>query len=108
MSNRLTIQPTFFQNQDSDFNSVGDSHYGFRIHDDYNMAYSTIAETHDGMMSILDEFKGERHIQWIKLVMRYNSEVSDSMIDYVRETERGMYIDQEWFDWDEIKEAFED
>jgi len=108
MSNRLTIQPTFFQGQDSDFNSTGDSYYGFRMYDDYDMSYSTIAETRDGMMSVLNEYDGERHIQWIKLAMRYNSEVTDAMFDHIREMEKGIYIDQQWFDWDEIKEAFEE
>jgi hypothetical protein len=108
MSNRAVIEPTFFQDQDQDFNSNGRSYYGFRIFDDFGMTYSTIAETRDGMMSILDEHEGERHIQWVKLVMQYNNEISEAILDHLEEHKKGIRIADVWYDWDEIKEAFED
>jgi hypothetical protein len=106
MSNRTTIEPTIFQDLDSDLNPVGVSYYGFRIFDDYQMTYSTISETKEGMKTILNEQKGESHIKWIKTVMRYSDEISGSIFEYIREWEKGIYICNEWFDWDDIKEAF--
>lgn len=91
MSNRLTIEPTEFVNVRS-----GEKTLGVRIYDDYDQAYiNTWDDIPDDDMEIL------------KRVIDIGANDIDPMLEHVQGNEKGIYIGGNWYDWDEIKDCFD-
>ena len=93
MSNRLVIEPTEFKNVRS-----GETTLGVRIYDDYGQQYINTWDSipNDDMEVLKEVIKGE-----------WGSEI-ETMLYNVRENELGIFIADSWYDWDEIKDLFED
>jgi hypothetical protein len=90
MSNRVTITTTEFKNVRE---SPKSKTYGFRMYDDegqiYDNAWDSIPKTD---MEVLKKVNEE-----------CASDVLD-MLDFVRDNETGIYVDGNWYEWDEIKD----
>lgn len=93
MSNRVTIQPTKFVNIRDGVES--ESTLGVRVYDDYGNSYSnTWDEIPKTDMEILK-----------KVCVEMEDDQTSAMISHVIEEERGLYIGDNWYEWDEIKEV---
>lgn len=95
MSNRVTIQPTKFVNLlETGSEDLQGITYGVRVYDDYGNAYSnTWDKMPIGDMEVLR-----------KVCNEMDDDVTSAMIDYVVENENGLYIGDNWYECDEIKE----
>ena len=97
MSNSVNIVPTQFVNM-----RTSTASYGVRIYDQYHCMYSNYWE------------KERVPVDDLKLLeFCLNSEISDNdiasaMFDYVAEEKIGLYIGEEWYEWEQIKHLFED
>lgn len=91
MSNQVHIEPTRF------INVRGGSYaHGFRAYDYYAQTYNnTWASISDDDMEVL------------KLAIEDADDVLSDMLDYCRENKRGLYVGENYFDWDEIKHLLE-
>ena len=87
MSNRVCIQPTVFKNYPD-----GEESYGVRVFDDYEQAYDNYWD------KIPDD-----DMEVLKLVVKSDDEKISAMLDFVKEGEYGIYIGNNWYDWDDIK-----
>lgn len=92
MGNRISILRTKFVNLCDQ-----DSSIGYRMFDDYDQTYCNIFGPG------LDLPEGLDLLKWI---LKNGDEKSQAMLDFVRESEAGIYIDSDWYAWDEIKSAF--
>ena len=92
MSNRLCIQPTKFTNIN---NGVEDEPtFGVRIFDDYGNSYTNSWDSIP-----------ENPLDILKIVCKdMNDDNTMAMIDNVQENELGLYVGDEWFEWDAIKD----
>lgn len=96
MSNRLVIQPTKFVNINNGVEDTSHS-YGVRIYDDYGSAYANCWDSiPEDPLDILR-----------KVCSEMNDDNTMAMIDYVQENERGLYIGDDWYEWEEIKDIIE-
>lgn len=89
MSNQLNLVATKFENLD------GDISYGFRIYDDYGKTYYN-----------LDTEMVKDDLDLLQLVIDNPDNISETMLDYIQENESGILINNNWYDWDEIKDLF--
>ena len=96
MSNRVSIVRTKFEK------ISGDISYGFRIYDDYDNDYNNCMDDSIWTMSSLAFLK----MLW-KNSADYLDETGMEMIDFTIENKSGMYLDDEWLEWDEIKGSFD-
>lgn len=88
--NKVTIQPTIFENHPQ-----GTKTFGYRIYDDYGQTYlNTWESIPKDDMDILQK------------VMDEADETADAMFSFILEHEHGIYINDNWWDWDEIKHIF--
>ena len=89
MSNRVSLDATKFVNKN------GDESYGYRMYDDYDQTYYNCAESNIMEMDDLEllEYAGKRA-----------DERAGEMISFCMEEEKGMYINDTWYDHDEIKD----
>jgi len=112
MSNIAAIQFCEFVNLDNELvprKSTPIRYFGFRIFDNYDMGYSTIAASNEGMKRQIEGMKGETFfVKTIRLVKKYSNETIGSILDSVHENEKGMLINGNYHGWEEIKEAFDD
>lgn len=88
MSNRATIEPTVFVNE-----RTGIKSHGVRVYDDYDQTYDNTWD------SIPDD-----DMDVLKKVMESDDEKISGIIDHITESQKGIYIGENWYDWDEIKE----
>jgi len=92
MSNRVTIEPTKFEDV-----RTGEVSYGVRVYDDYGQTYDNTWESlPDDDMDILHkvlQIEGDRYI-------------TDLMFDVVSD-HKGLLIGGKWYDWEEIEETCE-
>lgn len=94
MSNRIRIQRCEFINYPN-----RDVTYGFRAYDDYDQTYANTC-TIEQMTTEPIEF-----LKWL------GQSAEDSrlleMLDFAKEAQSGLYIDDAWYDWDEIRHVLE-
>lgn len=94
MSNRVTITRTEFKNIKG-----GESSLGYRIYDEYGQEYNNCVDEKD---IDLDD------LLFLELVvMETVGDVGSAMLMFIRDEEKGIYIDDTWYDHDEIKHIFE-
>jgi len=92
MSNRATILPTKFESI-----RTGKESYGVRVYDDYGKTY----------MSGWDLIPVD-DLEIIQKVMDEGDDISISIIDNILELKKGIYVGDNWYEWDDIKHLFED
>ncbi len=78
----------------------GEITWGFRVYDEYETFYCNTLEE--------SEAKTEDDIEFLKIAMQYYIENSDggSFFDSIAEMKLGLNINDEYYDWEEISEAF--
>ena len=91
MANRVNIEPTKFVNVRDNSET-----FGVRVYDDYAQAYdNSWKEIPDNDMDVL------------KRVLNLDDIVISEMMSFTKEMENGLYIGDEWHEWEEIKAVFE-
>jgi hypothetical protein len=88
MSNRASIQPTKFENVRS-----GHVTLGVRVHDDYGQSYDNTWD------SIPDD-----DLDVLQKVLDSEDEVIKSILT----PDKGIYIGDIWYDWEQIKHLWEE
>jgi hypothetical protein len=92
MSNRANIEPTEFKNV-----RTGEKTYGVRVYDDYDQMYdNTWDSIPDNDMDVLRE------------VLKSDARDLQGILEFIMENEKGICIGGNWYDWDEIKDLFEE
>ena len=90
MSDRVTIQTTTFVNGNSACRSIG-----MRFYDDYAQGYDNTWESlPDDDMDILT------------MALTSDDDIFIKMMEFVQESETGVIIGENYYDWDEIKHLF--
>lgn len=90
MSNRLTIEPTEFKDVRS-----GNITYGVRVYDDYDQKYDNNWESiPDDDMEVLSK--------------TLNSDGMSDFFELVKAEEKGLYIGDQWYDFEEIQKILEE
>jgi hypothetical protein len=91
MSNRVNLVSTKFVN-------VKENHetFGFRMYDDEGQEYdNTWKEIPENDLDVLAKVINEsKNIQIM------------SMLDCIDENKEGIFVDSEWYDWEQIKHLF--
>jgi hypothetical protein len=87
MSNRLFLESTEFKNP-----VTGESTYGYRLYDDHDSTYH----------NLMDECLTD-DLQLLKYAI-VNDE--SGMLDFIEEMEKGIYINDTYYQWDQIKDSF--
>jgi hypothetical protein len=90
VSNVVCIEPTRFENVRD-----GGVSYGYRAYDDHVQTYANHWE------SIPDD-----DLQFLAMAVLDADVVLDAMLQYLQETEKGLYIGPQYYDWCEIKHLF--
>ena len=93
MSNRATLQRCTFSDYPSEH-----KHFGYRLYDEYSQSYDNTLDETIFKLEPLDFLRDT--------VFRDNSDNVEAIFDNIRENQKGIYIDDNWFDWDEIQEIF--
>ncbi len=97
MSNQVNIVPTKCNNM-----RTGTISYGLRIYDEYYCIYSN----HWRKGQIPDD-----DLELLQFCLNDDvsfNEVASDMFEYVAEEQIGLYIGEEWYEWDQVKHLFED
>ena len=88
MSNKVTIQPTVFLNH-----GTNEKTFGVRVYDDYGQTYDNSWDSiPDDDMDILSK------------VAESDDDMISTMIDFIKENQKGILIGNQWYDWNEIKD----
>ncbi len=89
--NKVTIQPTIFENHPQ-----GTKTFGCRIYDDHGQAYLNTWESIpvDDMVILEKAIDG-------------GDETADAMFDFLLEHCHGIYIGNQWYEWGQIRHLFE-
>lgn len=90
MSNHINIEPTEFTNARN-----GEISYGVRVYDDHACTYQNSWD------SIPDD-----DLDVLQLTMESADDVTNDMLDFVKENESGLYIGSEWYNWCDIRHLF--
>jgi hypothetical protein len=90
--NRITLQPTIFENHPQ-----GDKTYGYRIYDNHGQTYCNTWE------SIPDD-----DVEILSMIMEDGDDIAQDILSFMHEQGSGLYIGDEWYDWDEIKHLFDE
>lgn len=88
MGNRVSLDATKFTNKD------GNETYGYRMYDDYAQMYDNCAESNIMEMDDMELF---RH------ALDRSTDLSGEMFYFCKCEGKGMYINDTWYDHDEIK-----
>ena len=91
MGNRVNIEATKFTNKD------GSETYGFRMYDDYAQMYNNCADSNIMYMDDLDLFD---------YAIERSDDISGEMFSFCHEENKGMCINDAWYDYDDLKEHF--
>ena len=86
MSNQVCIEPTQFVDVRS-----GNVSYGFRTYDDFEKSYCNLWD------SIPDD-----DLEFLKKVMAEEDYITDHILAFVQEMNKGLYIGSTYYDWDQI------
>ncbi len=92
MSNQVSIIRTVFR----DF-ATGDETFGFRVYDDHGQDYCNLLQK--------DDLEREDK-EFLQRVKANRSEVIDSLIDFVFENEKGVFVDDTFYQFAEFKEMW--
>lgn len=87
MSNRVTIQPTKFEDT-----RTGETHKGVRVFDNYGQSYDNTWE------SIPDD-----DMDIIAKVMESGDEVIVGILDFLHENGGGIFVGDVYYEWEQIK-----
>ncbi len=90
--NRITIQPTIFENHPQ-----GSKTYGYRMYDNYGVTYCNVWE------SIPDD-----DLDIIKQVMEDGDDTAQAMLGFCLEYGRELFVGDVEYEWKEIKHLFGD
>ena len=90
--NRVYLQATKFV----DWPKGGAVTFGWRMYDDHEQVYENILER------IPDDC-----LELLQIVMDSGNRTANDMLDFISEHEKGISINDEWFEWDEIKHMWE-
>jgi len=85
--NRVTIQPTIFENHPQ-----GDKTYGYRIYDDYGQTY------YNSWESMLTD-----DMEILQNVMDYGDDIAQDILSFLFENGKGLYIGDTWYNFEEIQ-----
>ena len=88
--NKVTIQPTIFENH-----PLGTRTYGYRIYDDCGQTYCNTWE-----------FIPDDDLDILRQVLEDYDETAQAMLTYISDSECGLLIGQEPYSWDRIKHLF--
>lgn len=91
--NRVTLQLTIFENHPQ-----GDRTYGCRIYDDYGQSYC----------NTWDSFPCDDLKALVMVIRSDTDETTHAILSSIREDETGIYIGDNWYEWDQIKHLFKD
>ena len=94
MSSKVNITTTEFKNI-----KTGNKTLGVRIYDDYGQSYDNCWENIPD-----DDFDVLRKV----LTDSCDSNNISAMMDFVAEHETGVCINNQWYDWEEIKHIFDE
>ena len=94
MSNRASITSTHFVNP-----VTKDVCYGVRVCDDYG---------HGFIDWWSQEELPEDPIELLKKVWKYQDETIRGVLEWLQENHIGLYINDKWFEWEEIAAVFEE
>lgn len=89
MSNRAFVESVTIKN-----NKTKEESYAIKIYDDYGTAIVPVENAIDDDFDIL------------KTAISSEDEVAKGILDHIKEIEKGLYIFETWYDWDEIKYLF--
>ncbi len=92
MSNKITIEPTKFENV-----RTGVITYGYRAYDNYDQAYGNTFD------SIPDD-----DLDFLSQVNENADQNTSEMLCFVKENQCGLFIGSEWYDYEDIKETLEE
>jgi hypothetical protein len=90
--NKVTIQPTIFENHPQ-----GTKTFGYRMYDDYGQTYLNTWE------SIPDD-----DIDILTMIIDSEDEIEVAMINHLLDRCQGLFIGDEWYEWDQIKHLFDE
>jgi hypothetical protein len=97
MSSIVTIVPCKFTDYPQRNVLIEDSiSYGYRIYDDYGSAYNDLWDRGDmdlSSLEILEKVCGDRE----------GDNTIDIMFDFLVENELGIFIGDDWLEWDQIE-----
>jgi hypothetical protein len=88
MGNRITVVATEFKTK------AGDT-YGYRMYDDYGQTYCNLFD--ESIMSMPD-------LEILGQVVDNLDDVSKAMVDHCNEMQQGIMVNDNWYDYDEIKD----
>lgn len=88
--NRITLQPTEFINHPQ--KSIT---YGYRMYDDYSQTY------YNSWKSIPDN-----DLEILRLALKNGDNISQNMFGFILEHGCGIFIGNEWYNWNKIKHLF--
>jgi hypothetical protein len=91
MANRATLQRCTFSNYPGEHKS-----FGYRLYDDYSQGYDN---TQDETIFKLEPLEFLRHV-----VSYDHSDSAEGIFNSISENQKGIYIDDNWFDWNEIQD----
>lgn len=92
MSNRLNIDGIEFHNPKTDI-----TEFGVKVYDDYAHSYiDSWEDIPENDLEILERL-------WTK----ESNQIIEDAIDFIIEMSKGCYINDQWYEWDEIKHIFE-
>jgi hypothetical protein len=92
MANRGTIQPTKFENV-----RTGHIDFGVRVYDDEGQTYDNTWD------SIPDD-----DLEVLELVLKSKDDTIVGILGFIQEYEKGIYIGEVWYTWDQIKHLFKE
>lgn len=87
--NKVHLQPTIFESRPQ-----GTKAYGYIIRDDHGGTYSDILESIPSNMKLLIE------------AIDSEDDVTVAIIEHLLANQKGLYIGDEWYEWDRIKHLF--
>jgi len=104
MANRATIQFRKFVNLDDNLEPVGEESYGVMVYDDYGSDYANFWTRETMLEEIVSPEQSfpETIIEWVS-----EAGLGEGVLNFVRENETGIEINGTWYEWEQIKGAFE-
>lgn len=90
MSNRVHLNAVKFEYL------TGDIFYGYTISDDEGLSFDNNSE------SIIED-----DLELLKYAIKTADAAAEALLDFVRENEKGILINDSWYDWEQIKEIME-
>ena len=90
--NRVTLQATTFVNEPQSHKN-----YGYRIYDDHDQAYDNTFES-----PITDD------LELLAKAMESSNDTVAETLNFVAKNETGLCINDNWYEWDDIKHLWDE